>query len=91
MSAMSGLILAVSFIGIPGMLMGLLAGRREGYAPAAAAVLLAVLGLVIIGIGWGTDPVSVVVLLPILVINVCTAVAGLALVRHVRSRDAHLD
>jgi hypothetical protein len=88
---MSVLILAISFIGIPGMLMGLLAGRREGYAPAVAAVLLTVAGLAIIGIGWESDRLSIVVLLPILVINVCTAIAGLALFRHVRSRDVHLD
>jgi hypothetical protein len=89
-------VLAPTVFGIPGALMGWLAGRRGGHAPAAVAGILAALGAVIVVGGFATtdDPLGVwaiSLLLGVLVINALTAFAGVELARYSQTRDAHLD
>jgi hypothetical protein len=89
------LLLAISFFGIPGAVLGFLAARREGRAPAAVTTLLVGAAMAVVAVGRSSaagDPFgtpAILILLALVTLNACTAIGGVALARHARHRDAH--
>jgi MFS family permease len=79
------------------VIVGWVAGRHGRRSIATTGFAFGLLGVLIVSLGWSTaheDPFgawAILGLLAILGINACTAIAGVALARHVASRDAHLD